>query len=251
VYTRRSAALAALKANVSDAIKSKDWAEMKQSCQALLEKHAATAALWGLEPDALHVQNLKVYKKLLDADLRDDVDEETRAVNHGLTRQALSDAEKSRVPWQVGKEGQFGDKIEPLDEEFLHEMLTGDKPQSATAVQPDETPVAKDAVEVEQAGDAASQISAFASSLKPAFVTAMQRTLSAEDVCKIVNVPVAAMRAFINALNPEFVWEDLGENFRFVVLGLLRDRSGRAESRPVRKLFDLERRERKALQVEA
>ena len=34
---------------------------------------------------------------------------------------------------------------------------------------------------------------------------------------------------FIQALNPDFVWEHLGENFKGVTLGLLKNRSGRAE----------------------
>jgi hypothetical protein len=47
------------------------------------------------------------------------------------------------------------------------------------------------------------------------------------------------MRVFIKALNSEFVWEDLGENFKGVILGLLEHRSGRLESRPVKKLLNL------------
>jgi hypothetical protein len=68
----------------------------------------------------------------------------------------------------------------------------------------------------------------------------MQKNLSAEDVCGIIKVPVPAMRVFIKALNPEFVWENLGENLKGVILGLLKERSNRAESRPVKKLLELE-----------
>jgi len=75
----------------------------------------------------------------------------------------------------------------------------------------------------------------FSSSLQSSFIKTMQKNLSAEDVCHIVNVPATAMRVFIKALNPQFVWEDLGENFKGTILGLLNDRSNRAESRPTKK----------------
>ena len=51
-----------------------------------------------------------------------------------------------------------------------------------------------------------------------------------------MKIPVATMRVFVNALNPEFEWEHLGENFKGVILGLSKDRSNRAESRPVEKV---------------
>lgn len=67
----------------------------------------------------------------------------------------------------------------------------------------------------------------------------MQKNLSADDVCRIVKVPAPAMRVFTKALNPTLVWEDLGENFKGTILGLLNDRSNRAESRPTRQLLEL------------
>jgi hypothetical protein len=79
----------------------------------------------------------------------------------------------------------------------------------------------------------------FKSLLRSSFITTMQKALSAEDVCRIMNVSASAMRVFVNALNPDFVWEDLGENFRLVILGLLRERSNRAGSCPAARLLEL------------
>jgi hypothetical protein len=241
IYTRRSATFAALKAQVSDACQTKDWVGVKQSCQALLDKRSEIATLWGMAPESLVVQNIKAYQGLLDADFGDSVDAETKLKSYELTRQALGDAEKSRVPWQIGKEGEFGAKMEPLDEAFVDEILTGTTP---------DTPVTEDAAKAapetatdlvtREATDLASQFLEFTSVLRPGFINAMQKTLSAEDVCGLLKVPATTMRVFIKALNPNFVWEDLGENFRVVILGLLNNRSNRAESRPAKGLLELE-----------
>ena len=238
VYIKRSAAFGELKAKVSEACESNDWPGMKKYCRALLDKIAEITALWHLKPGSLSFQNSKVYKELLDADFGDDVDQDTKAKKYELTRQVLCDAERKRVPWQVGKEGQFGDNIEPLDESFLHEMLTGDKP----AVGPDIDPAGKSALVATSLAKPKVDVnfSQFASSVQRSFIATMETNLTPDDVCEIMKVPVATMRVFILALNPEFVWEDLGDNFKAVVLGLLKDRSGRAESRPVKKLLGLE-----------
>jgi hypothetical protein len=247
VYTRRSAAFSELKTEVSEACVSNDWAKMKESCQTLVDKHAEISALWHVSPESLNIQNMKAYRDLLDADFGDDVDQETTTKNHGLTRQVLGDAERSRVPWQVGKEGQFGDNTEPLNEAFLHEILTGERPESVATIESDEKSVTVTTAIIEQNTD--EELSQFKSSLQPHFIATMQKNLSAEDVCGIVKVPVTAMRVFIKALNPEFVWEDLGQNFKVVILGLLKERSNRAESRPVKKLLELEN-ENKTLPIE-
>jgi hypothetical protein len=242
IYTKRSAAFSELKTKVSEACESNDWAKMKESCQAMIEKHAEIAALWNVKPESLKIQNMKVYKDLLDADFGDDVDQDTKIKTHELTRQVLSDAEKKRVPWQVGKEGQFGDNIEPLNEAFLHEILTGEKPESLTTIGKSAQQLATVTTTTVIEKKLEDEFTQFESSLPSSFITSMQKNLSAEEVCGIIKVPVPAMRVFVKALNPEFesVWENLGENFKGVILGLLRERSNRAESRPVRKLLELE-----------
>lgn len=232
VYTKRSAALSELKTKVSEACVRKDWMEAKQACQALIDKHAEIAALWRIPSESLHMQNMEAYRDFLDTD--DDIDEENIIK---LTGRILGDAEKDRVPWQVGNAGQFNDNIERLDEAFLHEVLTGEKLESiATPVLDMEMTTTTNIVEktIEE------EFSEFGSTVRPKFISTMQRDLSAEDVCAIIKVPVSAMRVFTKALNPEFIWEDLVRNFKLVILGLLRERSNRAESRPVKKLLALD-----------
>jgi hypothetical protein len=247
VYTKRSAAFAELKTKVSKACESNDWFKMKEHCQALIDKHAATAALWHVKPDSLKVLNLKVYIDLLEADFGHDVDQDTKVKTHELTRQVLGDAEKGRVPWQVGKQGQFGDNIEPLHIDFVVEILTGKKPDDIATSKPDKEPAKVTTTMI--IPEWQDEFAPFKSSLQPGFITTMQKNLSAEDVCGITKVPVATMRIFIKALNPNFEWEHLGENFKVVILGLLKERSNRAESRPVKKLLELES-ENKKLQIE-
>ncbi|KAJ6108037.1 hypothetical protein N7523_009360 [Penicillium sp. IBT 18751x] len=237
IYTTRSAAFSTLKTKVSEACKSSDWANVKHFCEKIVDKHASIASLWHVKPASLKVQNMKVYNDLLNADFGDNIDETTKTRNLELTRQVLGDAETRRVPWQVGKKGQYGHSIEPLDKDFIHEILMGEKSASLAAVTSDEksgsetTALSKTKTE--------DQFAQFKPSLQSTFINTMQSELSAEDVCNMMNVSVSAMRVFIKALNPEFVWEDLGENFKETILGLLKDRSNRAESRPTKKLLGL------------
>lgn len=93
-YTSRSAAFGSLKVEVSEACKNKEWAKMKHSCQAIMDKYAEISSLWKVHPDILKVQNMKVYKDLLDADFGDDIDEPTKTKNLELINKALGDAEK-------------------------------------------------------------------------------------------------------------------------------------------------------------
>lgn len=234
VYTSRSAAFAELKKEVCEASKTKDWPRMKDACQELMTTHTGIAALWRVRPESLKVQNMKVYKALSAADFND-IDENTQSNNLKLTRQVPGDAEMNRVPWQVGKKDQFGDGIEPLDEDFIHEILTGTKlePAPATVYEiPEEEKTAM--IETEN------EFAKFESSLQPEFIKTMQKPLSAEDICDIMNVPVSAMRVFVKALNPELAWEGLAVNFKRVILELVKNRSNRDESRPVRKLLQIE-----------
>jgi hypothetical protein len=239
VYTSRSAAFGALKREASDACKSKDWVRMKDSCQAIMDKHTELASLWHIQhPGILKIQNIKLYKELLDADFGDDIDEATKTKNLALSKKIHDDAEKQRIPWQVGNKGQFGDDIEPLDEVFLHEVLTGEKSESLPVVDSaQELSTETTAVIEAKAGD----FEQFESIVKSNFIIMMEKDLSTEIVCSMLNVPVSTMRVFIKALNPTFVWEDLGKNFKITVLGLLKERSHREESHPTKKLLDLVR----------
>ncbi|KAK6205725.1 hypothetical protein LQW54_008305 [Pestalotiopsis sp. IQ-011] len=250
VYTKRSAAFSELKTRVFQACQINDWAAVKEACQLLVDKHAEIAALWSVNAHSLNIQNFKVYKELLVADFDFEDDPDTKAKIHELTRQVLSDGERTRIPWQVGKEGQFGDRIEPLNEDFLHEILTGEKLDTLTGSSAGEdvaqTP-ALPSTEVQALTE--DKFSQFISSVQPRFIATMQKDLSAEDVCGILNVPASAMRVFSKALNPDFVWEDLGNNFKEAVLDLLKNRSDRLERRPVKMLLNLE--SGKVLHIEA
>lgn len=244
VYISRSAAFAELKKQVYEACKKDNWAQIKEACQGIVTKHAEIAALWHLEPESLKVQNMKVYKALLAADF-DNVDQGTKTKNIKLMGQVFGDAEIKRVPWQVGKKGQFGDSIEPLDEAFLHAILTTEKmePTSPATIGGDISGQKETAMTGKE-----DRFAEFESSLRAEFIKTMQKSLSPEGVCGIMNVPVSAMRVFVKALNPEFAWEDLGMSFKGVILELVKNRSNRQESQPVRRLLQL--RDGKSLQVE-
>ncbi|GFF57147.1 conserved hypothetical protein [Aspergillus udagawae] len=234
VYTSRSAAFAELKKQVCEACKRNDWARLKEACRRIMTKHSEIAALWRVKPESLKIQNMKLYKALLAADFND-IDQNTQSKNLELTRQVLGDAENQRVPWQVGKKGQFGGSIEPLDEIFLQEIMTGEKLEPAPPATKDDIPGEEETAMIETEDEFAE----FESSLRAEFIKTMQKNLSAEEVCDIVNVPVSAMRVFVKALNPEFVWEDLAVNFKGVILELVKDRSNREQSRPFRRLLQV------------
>ncbi|KAJ5773242.1 hypothetical protein N7457_008138 [Penicillium paradoxum] len=247
IYTSRSATFAELKIKVKQACEHKEWSTVKESCQAIMDKHAEIASFWHVEPESVKVQNMKVYKSLLDADFGDDASEATEIKIRELHSQVVSDAETWRVPWQVGKKSEFGNDIEPLDEGFLHEILTGENHESPAAA--DFTGESGAEMIASVGTTSSDEFTQFTSSVRLSFISTMQKKISAEDVCRIVHVPVTAMRVFIKALNPEFVWEDLGENFKVTVLGLLENRSNRIESRPTAKLLRLKSEEKK-LQIE-
>ena len=199
VYTKRSAGFAQLKRKVSEACVSRSWSEVKESCQALVDKHVEIATLWGVNAKSLNVQNMKVYKDLLQAELGDseEISPDTMSKNLELTRVVLGDAEKWRVPWQVGKEGQYSDKIEPLDEAFLHEVLTGETLEGDFTMVDEpveeavEHPATSDVVKQEKTID--EEFAGFKSALQPSFISTMQMNLSAEDVCRILNPPIQTL----------------------------------------------------------
>ena len=237
IYTKRSAAFGELKTRVQEACKSENWADVKEACQLMMDKHAQIATLWGVDPKLLSLQNRQVYKDLLDADFGDNIDQDTKNKNRELIGKALGDAETKRVPWQVGKAGEFGDNIEPLDEAFVHEILTGKKPECVAPIDSDEKPATETTAMIE--ADVEAALLVFKSSIASSSIATMTEKLSAEDVCRAVNIPARTMRVFINALNPDFVWEDLGENFRRAILGLSNGRSKRIDSCLTRKLLEL------------
>ncbi|KAL3473068.1 hypothetical protein BJX99DRAFT_234399 [Aspergillus californicus] len=237
-FISRSGTFGTLKAQVSEAYENKDWDKVKTLCQMIMDKHADIAALWHVKPKVLKVQNKKAYEELMHADFGDDPDQATKDKNLGLRKQVLGDAEISRAPWQVGTEGQFGDEIEQVDEDFVHEMLTGAKKDVGllAAAENDSEPESTAMIEINTEREL--NFEQF-NSLRSSFITTMQEDLSPEDVCRIMNVSVSAMRVFAKALNPNFVWEDLGRNFKETIMGLLQDRSSRDESRPAGRLLEL------------
>jgi hypothetical protein len=234
-YTARSAAFGELKTQVSEACKSQDWTKVKSLCQEIMDKHATLASLWRIKPGMLKIQNKKAYDDLLTTDFGHDIDATTKSKHLDLCNKIFADAEMSRVPWQVGKNGEFSESIEPLDEAFLHEMLTGEtkKAEPPTALIDSGPSLTGTKPKPEE------DFEHFKPLLRSSFITTMQKNLSAEDVCRIMNVSASAMRVFANALNPDFVWEDLGENFRGVILGLLQNRSNREGSCPAARLLEL------------
>jgi hypothetical protein len=238
LYTTRSGAFAELKRQVREACKQKDWDQVKKSCQDILTKRSEIATLWSVAPDSVKVHNINAYQALLAADFNEDEKEEIASTNQRIARQIAGDAEIDLVPWRVGKKGQYGD-IEPLDESVVQEILTGEAAMSGQEGEDIDEATEKVAEkEVVNLGD---QFAQFQKSLNPDFILKMQQEFSVEAVCEVIMIPVSAMRVFVSALNPEFEWAEFGTNFQGVVLDLVRNRSGREESRPVRKLLRLEK----------
>jgi hypothetical protein len=238
LYTTRSGAFAELKRQVREACKQKDWDQVKKSCQDILTKRSEIATLWSVAPDSVKVHNINAYQALLAADFNEDEKEEIASTNQRIARQIAGDAEIDLVPWRVGKKGQYGD-IEPLDESVVQEILTGEAAMSGQEGEDIDEATEKVAEkEVVNLGD---QFAQFQKSLNPDFILKMQQEFSVEAVCEVIMIPVSAMRVFVSALNPEFEWAEFGTNFQGVVLDLARNRSGREDSRPVRKLLRLEK----------
>ncbi|CAG8951967.1 hypothetical protein HYFRA_00000702 [Hymenoscyphus fraxineus] len=235
VYANRSAAFSELKNKVYKSCISEDWVKMKEHCQELLDEHCKIATLWKVKPEDLKIQNLQAYKDLLRADFG------AENKNLELIHKVSGDAERRRVAWQVGKRGQFSDPIEPLDEDFVYEILTGEKDNSAgkrlgSRGLADELETME--ITASKKRTIEDEFDDYSSSLTSAFVNKMQKKeLSGKAVCDMIKVPVSAMRVFVKALNPDFVWEDLADSFKEVILGLLKNRSGRVESRPTRRLL--------------
>jgi len=236
VYLKRSAVFKTFKQDVAKACLSENNAEIKKFCLELMKKFNEIVEKWGLQHIKLTMQNMKAYQGLLDThrDYDYEMDDLTKMQRKDFIKQVIGDAEISRVPWQVGKNGEFGDDIEPLDEAFLREIMTGKK-APADILAPIVNAASETQVVLQPEG-----IRQFSSSVKSDFITKMENVVTPQDVCNILNVPVSAMRVFASALNPAFDWENkLGMNFRSVVIALLTDRKEREKQRPIRMLFDV------------
>lgn len=243
VYVRRSAAFSKVKTKVSQAWQAGDWDKVKKYCQVMVDTHVKIAAFWHISPDTFKIQNMKTYKELLDADF----DGMPKSQSDAWTKMIVGDAEKGRVPWQVGKKREFSDEIEELDESFVHEIMTGEVLVDES--QPEVEEVAESqSTEVAATKPMDSGFSVFKDMVKSAFLAEMEKALSADDVCTIINLPASTMHIFAKALNPNFVWNDLGENFKAVILDLLKNRSNRVDSQPAKKLLGLGKKQ--ALQIE-
>ncbi|TQV94438.1 Cyclic-AMP phosphodiesterase, class-II [Cordyceps javanica] len=231
VWTRRSAAFRMLKDQVAKACEGDDWTWIKDSCKAIKKLQQSTAEKWQIPVSALKVQGMNIYDQLIAAEVpAEGVDDRQQTKLHMLTRQALGDAEIQRVPWQVGRSGEFGSDIEPLDEAFVEEMLTGRAPALPCAVATSSAPPALEANPLRAFEE--SVLDRYKSALQPAFVQSLERQMTSAAACTLMHVPVGTMQVFARALNSDFAWEDLGARFRAVIMGLLENRSSRIESRP-------------------
>jgi len=223
VYTKRSAAFKDLKTAVAEACEAKDWSTAKANAQALVDKHEEIASFCQIETKDLKVQNLHHYHELNNMTIPGTGAEAIQTKK--VVQKVLADAERHRVAWQVGKGTH---DFEPLDEGFLQLCLTGTRPEAETQ----EEEVSQTVAAVDYNGFAQ-----FKDSLQPKFISTMEKDLSAKDVCMILKVPESSMRVFVTALNPDFEWKDLGQRFKMTVLGLLKDRSNRVESRPASRML--------------
>lgn len=231
-YTKRSAEFAEDRKSVEEACRNADWESAKKSCQALIDHHAEAAAVWNLDPEEATLCNLNTYKMMLEIDISDETN--AYAIKK-LTQKVYSDAENYRTPWQISKKGKPGEAIEQVDCAFVQEIL------SPVALHPNEPSVAVSAVsKAATMSRLEADLDKMAWALSAEIVAALRKNdLSSEDACRMMNIPEATMRAFVAALQPEFVWEDLGARFKKVVMGLLKTRAGRTQSQPAKKLLSI------------
>jgi hypothetical protein len=235
VYLKRSAVFKTLKQAVAEACRSENNAEIKKTCLALMKKFNEIAESWELPHAKLIMQNVKAYQGLLDTHYEegDEIEDFSKTQRKDFIQMAISDAEKSRVPWQVGKEGEFGDDIEPLDEAFLHEIMMGEK---AAVMELSKKSESGSQVKVKPLG-----MRQFSHLMNPEFIQDMEKVITPIGVCKIMNVDISAMDIFSSALNPAFkLEENLVNNFKDVVISLLKNRKERENQRPTRKLFGMD-----------
>lgn len=251
VYTRRSAVYADVKTAAAEACRAQDWPTVKAKCKELILMHKTMAEQWSVNPKKLLLQNYKPYLGLAQTKFKI-MDEPTRWRTYELTRQVLGDAEKKRVPWQVGKEGQFNPMIEPLDEAFVHEMVTGEVlteedlwveigedghevARVKGAKQDGDEEGNKEVAQVKDGIDETLDGLKHLASAK--FIQTLQGKMTPEDVCTMLKVPVSTMRILVNELNPGFDWDTLGQRLKVVVADLLLNRSKRETRRPAMQML--------------
>ncbi|KAJ5327991.1 hypothetical protein N7452_008381 [Penicillium brevicompactum] len=235
IYHSHSACYSELKGKVAKACKANEWAKMKGLCQEMMNKHAETAAIWQVKPESIDFQNMPLYKRLLNADFETS-DDIVKGANLRLSRQVFGDAEIHRVPWQVGEKPQNSQNLEPLDDTFIEYLLTGSGPESYSVIASVDPECGMTTMLETKCKDEFVQ---FESLMRPSFIATMQKDILSVDVCHSIAIPEAAMRAFIKTLNPRFLWEDLGQSFQRMVLGLLKGRSSRTVYHPTRELLNL------------
>ncbi|PVH78664.1 hypothetical protein DL98DRAFT_573077 [Cadophora sp. DSE1049] len=238
VYLKRSAVFKDLKQAVAKACHDNDNAAIKELCLRLVAKFKDIAESWDVPQEKVIMQNVKAYQGLLDThcDDIDELDEATMTIRKDFMQQVISDAEKQRVPWQVGKRGEFGDETEPLDEGFVTEILTGEK-RPALELDSDPATTAESQAVAQAVG-----MKQFSELMSADFITKMDNLVTPEDVCKMMNIPISTLRVFASTLNRDFNWEqDLGKNFKTAVIGLLLDRKERQKQQPIRTLFGMDK----------
>lgn len=237
LFNSYSACYSDLKKQVVEACKNNEWAKMKNFCQEMMDMHAKIAAIWQVKPESMEFQNMIPYKRLLNADFGESFDPTARGANLRLSIQVRGDAETHRIPWQVGDKHIYDHALEPLDDNFIQHILTGSGPQSSSVIGkigPERGMTTMVQTRIKD------EFAQFASLMQPSFIATMQSDLSAEDVCRVIDVPTTTMRVFIKALNPEFRWDKLGESFQKTIMGILKSRSSGAAYHPTRELLELE-----------
>jgi hypothetical protein len=211
VYLKRSAIFKTLKQAVAKACLANNNSDIKKTCLELMEKFKEIAESMKLQNAKLTMQNASAYQGLIDThcDEEDEMGAAIRTQRKAFMHQVIGDAEKARVQWQVGKEDQYGDDIEPVDEAFMQHIMTGE----AHAFTLEEAAPGKVTRKAEKG------MKQFSDVVTPDFIVKVDNALTPEDVCKIMNIPVTTMRVFAAALNPTYDWETLGTNFKNVVRG--------------------------------
>lgn len=240
-YTRRSAVFSELKEQAAVACLQMDWETAKAASRAVIAKHAEIAGHWGIKPMKLLLQNVHSHQGVIDGDFAEDADTEMRRHALECTRQVIGDAERKRVPWQVGREGEFSPKIEPLDEDFILSMLTGEGDAiAAEALFEPSATTQENETDVADVNVLSKRFNEFKATVKLSFIQTMQaENFSRADVCDTLGIPMSVLQSVVQTLNPDFDWDGLEANYRQVILKLLKNRSERAESEPVKQLLDI------------
>ncbi|KAJ5921486.1 hypothetical protein N7466_009812 [Penicillium verhagenii] len=226
IYILRSGCFGELKNNVLEAHEREEWSKMKEFCQEIVDKRNSLASFWRVKAKSLKVQNFEVYKALLHQEFGENIGMLTMCRNWQLIKQVQGDAERLRAPWQVGQKGESANEVEPRNEEFIQAVLTG---ENSELFEMSDIEIPGDGLNFESIKD-----------LSLAAIMSTDMDISSEDACYLMNIPVQTMRVFIKALVPEFVWEDLGKNFKKTMQHLLAlPATNQVNSRPSEALLGL------------